>query len=389
MNSERNQSIVVLATPVLLRGGTENQLLSVIKALKKCGSRVNVLCYFEFHAEMVDHFRAEGAKVTLLRYQREGKSPIVVLLHLFWNLFRWFRKNKPDIVHVQYLAPGFIPVLAVKMAGIRKVLATVHQPCPSGIKARFLLRLASILTTRFICVSQAVERSWFGHSKLFTPGDALPRGSHFSIYNAIDLEEIRQIVSSDDPVKTGGQSAPEHGMVIGAVSRLRHEKGMDILLKSFALLLPRFPGLRLKIIGDGPDRETLHHLAGELSISDVITWAGEIPRKEAIRQMKNMDIVVIPSRFEGFGLTAIEAMALKKPVIASNTGGLPEIINDRETGWLVPPEDPIALAKALTELIDNPALREKLGAAGRRKVGEKFSFTTFARQIEALYATQQ
>ncbi|HPS74620.1 MAG TPA: glycosyltransferase family 4 protein [Bacteroidales bacterium] len=389
MNSGRNQSIVILATPVLLRGGTENQLLSVLKALKNCGFRVHVLCYFEFHAEMADHFRAEGAEVTLLRYQREGKSPIVVLLRLLWNLFRWFRKNKPDIVHVQYLAPGFIPVLAAKMAGIRNIMATVHQPCPPGLKAKCLLQLASMMTNRFICVSQAVERSWFGRSNLFTPGDALPRRSHFTIYNAIDPEEIRQIVSSEDPVKTGGQSAPEHGLVIGAVSRLRHEKGMDILLKSFALLLPRFPGIRLKIVGDGPDRETLHNLAGELFISGVITWTGEIPRKEAIRQMQSMDMVVIPSRFEGFGLVAAESMACGKSVIASNTGGLPEIIDDRETGWLAPPEDPVALAEALTELIDNPALREKLGAAGRRRVGEKFSFTTFARQIEALYAAKQ
>jgi len=102
-----------------------------------------------------------------------------------------------------------------------------------------------------------------------------------------------------------------------------------------------------------------------------------------------MDIIVCPSRFEGFGLVAAEAMACGKPVIASNTGGLPEIIDDRETGFLVQPEDPVAMAEALTELIDNPALREKLGAAGRRKVGEKFSFTTFARQIEALYAAKQ
>ena len=131
--------LVTIAIPCLLQGGTEFQTLQLARVLRGAGHEVSVCCYFERDPAMVARFEETGARVELLGLDRSTS-----LLRLLGELRKWFAAAKPDVVHVQYMAPGFVPVLAARLAGVPRVFATVHQPAtPHGWKARLLLRLAA------------------------------------------------------------------------------------------------------------------------------------------------------------------------------------------------------------------------------------------------------
>ena len=133
---------------MLLVGGTEIQTFNLVKVLVSEGYHVSVSCYYEYDETMVSTFRSAGAKVILMELERSDG-----MLSLFCKLRVLFKEIKPDIVHVQYVAPGLVPILAAKLGGIRAIFATVHQPGrPYGMKAKLLLRLGACLSTAFFCV---------------------------------------------------------------------------------------------------------------------------------------------------------------------------------------------------------------------------------------------
>ncbi len=329
---------IILAIPCLLQGGTELQTLQLARVLRGDGHEVSVCCYFEHDPAMVE---AVG-RVELLDLDR-SLSPV----RLVSVLRRAFAGA--DVVHVQYMAPGFLAVLAAKLSGVRRIFATVHQPAtPYGWKARLLLRLAARMCDRFICVSEAVAKSWDVPSVV--------------IHNAVDITGI------------DGITAEGVGPAIGAVSRVRREKGIDVLLDAFASV----SGARLVIVGDGPDRAALEKRA----IPNV-EWAGQQPWERAMALMKGMDIVVVPSRFEGFGLTAAEAMVAGKAVVASDVDGLREVVGD--AGVLVPAGDASALAAVLKRLLANADERMALGRKARQRVEAMFSLEKFRERVLECY----
>lgn len=431
---------VVVGIPCLLRGGTEMQTLSLAKALsartetfkaeggkqrQECDYRVTVVCYFECDSEVVEEFQTAGADVRLLNLDRS--TPAWRFVN---NLRREFRRLKPDVVHIQYMAPGFLAVLAARLAGCRRVLATVHQPWTSnhhGPKARRLLRAAARLCTRFVCVSEAAEKSWFGDSARYPLVDAISKPSetsdfsfptshfprrHFTIHNAIDTNRIDTVLAGRSSAELRRQLECENVLVIGTVARLSYEKGVDILIAAFAQLMKRVPSARLLIVGDGDQRATLEAQAAALGLSQGqlqfsplglqvsasgvvalapvpprLLWAGRQPWGRVIELFQEMDIVVVSSRFEGFGLTAGEAMACGKPVVASEVEALREVVgSDRLAGMLFPVGDSTGLAEALFALAALSSRRLELGRNARRRVEECFSFKQYRQRTQTLYA---
>jgi glycosyltransferase involved in cell wall biosynthesis len=266
----------------------------------------------------------------------------------------------------------------------------VHQPWTQdahGVRAKWLLRTAARLCDRFVCVSEAAERSWFGTSRVLDPDDPSTMAlRHVTIHNAVDTQQIRAIVEATDQAAVRRDlGVAQSDLVVGAISRLREEKGIDVLANAFASVRHRVPQARMLVVGDGPDRDALQSQALELGINNSIVWAGARPWSDAIRLMSVTDIVAVPSRFEGFGLSAVEAMACGKPVVASAVGGLPEIVKDRETGLLVPPSDPQAWAEALVRLVGDPGLRQELGANAVADVRRRFGFPVFSARVLAHY----
>jgi len=380
-------SAVVIATPVLLIGGTEIQALYLVRVLVKGGYRVAVCCYYEYDESIVVNFKDAGANVILLRLDRSvGRFGFNKMLELIQKLVAIFRETRPDIVHVQYLAPGLIPIIAARLSGIRTVFTTVHQPGhPYGIKAKLLVRLGAFLSTAFFCVSKSAEESWFGNSEVFNPQYMNRKRKHFTIYNAVDSSIINQPVNSIDGNSIRKELGLNEHPVIGVVGRLRSEKGHLILLDAMAEVIKEIPDTKLVVVGDGPDRNHLIERSKKLGIDEHILWLGIKEPLEVFQLYGIMDMVVVPSLFEGFGLTAAEAMAAGVPVVASAVDGLNEIVEDGVTGYLCTPGDKHSLARNIIQLLLNPEKSKKMGERGRERVSGQFSFEIFSKSWLAAY----
>ncbi|MFZ2406833.1 MAG: glycosyltransferase family 4 protein [Methylobacter sp.] len=374
----------MIAIPCLLRGGTEQQTLMLVKALVEMGYRVGLACYFEYDETMVTDFKLAGADVFLLNWPRGG----IGAMKFVRQLSAVFREKSPDVVHIQYMAPGLLPIIAAKYAGVPVVLATVHYPgTPHGFVAHLLLRFGAHLTDCFTCVSEAAEKSWFGDSFLLNPSnsDNLISRRHLTIPNAVDIAAIDKAFTEKTQDISEIAKRFKGKTVIGAVARLSSEKGADILLKAFAVARKTMPDVHLLIVGDGPQKDYLQKLTIDLGIANACTWSGRLPWNTAMRYLSMMDIVVVPSRFEGFGLTAIEAMACRKPVIASHVDGLAEIINDTLNGFLRPSENIKSFADCIVELVKDEKKRKSIGEAARNCVEKKYAYPMFRVRIRALY----
>jgi glycosyltransferase involved in cell wall biosynthesis len=367
-----------------LRGGTEQQTLLLVKALVEMGYRVGLACYFEYDETMVTDFKLAGADVLLLNWPRGGIGAIKFVR----QLSAVFRENSPDVVHIQYMAPGLLPIIAAKFARVPVVLATVHYPgTPHGLMAHLFLRFGALFTNCFTCVSEAAEKSWFGDSFLLNPphsNNSTVR-KHLTIPNAVDIAAIDKAHTekTQDILETAMRLKGK--TVIGTVARLSNEKGVDILLKACAVVRKTLPDVHLLIVGDGQQKDYLQKLAAELGIADACTWLGRLPWIEAMGCLGLMDVVVVPSRFEGFGLTAIEAMTCRKPVVASRVDGLAEIIQDGQNGFLVPSEDVNGFAACIVELAKDEEKRKSIGDAARKCVEVKYAYPMFRERIRALY----
>ncbi|GBC62211.1 glycosyltransferase family 1 protein [Desulfonema ishimotonii] len=378
---EQYRPRVLICIPVLLTGGTEMQTLHLVRTLIAGNYRVTICCYHEYEENIAACFRESGAAVILLNLDRKQG-----IFRLFRSLRRVFMEFQDAVVHVQYISPGLLPIIAARLGGIRTVFATVHQPGRTyGLRAKCFLRVASLLATAFFCVSRSAEESWFGNSAVFAP-DSGKRRRHYTIYNMVDVARIERIVKATDRLQLKKISGLEGNMVIGIVARLRAEKGHETLLRAMSEVVGTVPEACLLVIGDGPDRARLDELAGTLGSRQHIRWTGEKSPDSVFPYYAVMDAAVVPSRFEGFGLTAAEAMAAGVPVIGSDIDGLREVIENGVTGYLSRAGDSHELARKLILLLSDAERRKHMGKAGYDRVVRHFSPEHFSRAILAAYS---
>lgn len=175
-------------------------------------------------------------------------------------------------------------------------------------------------------------------------------------------------------------------VTVGAASRLSPEKGFEYLLRAVAMLRDRGVELAVVLAGDGPSRATLERVTDELGLRDRVEFVGEVAHHDVPAILRRLDIFAMPSTWEGFGVSALEASALELPVVASNIHGIPDVVLHGETGLLVPPEDVGALAEALARLAGDAALRRTMGVAGRAYVEREYRWQDNAALMERLYA---
>lgn len=198
------------------------------------------------------------------------------------------------------------------------------------------------------------------------------------IYNGVDLTAAPG--SGARVRRELGVGADE--LLVGTVSALREIKGHDVAIEAIAMLCERYPRLRLVIVGQGPHAAELERLAAPLG--DRVLFTGH--RTDVMSVLDALDVCVHPSRMEAFPTTLIEALAASTPVLASRVGGIPEIVDDGRTGVLVPaPVGAAALARALAGLLDDPARRRVLAAAGRSEYEQRFTAEPWVEQTRAVY----
>ncbi len=172
---------------------------------------------------------------------------------------------------------------------------------------------------------------------------------------------------------------------IGTLRHLEANYGLDTLIAALPLVLSRYPDLHLLIGGAGSLHQMLKQQAQTLGIGRAVKFLGRIPHADVPDFLRSLSIFAMPSRAEAFGVAALEAQACGVPVVASQVGGLPEVVRDGETGLLVPPENPAALANALIALLDDPQRRAALGLNGRQWVRERYSWRSNVAQMLAVY----
>lgn len=366
---------VLVCIPCLLTGGTEVQTLSLVEALVTAGHQVCVAAYFEYAEGMVKRYLDTGSKVVLL--SKDGSRPVGIknTFKFLWDGLRKVVKDfKPDVAHVQYMAPGALPILILKGLGVKKIIATTHTG--GDIYSKNGLRIIRLLSKTclmaFQCITERAERSYFGDSHLF---DGTIR-KHFTIYN--NIPSHIEILSEPRPDK-----APNSPIYVGVVSRLEHIKGMDLVAPAFAKAAEENPDLRLLIVGDGSQRQLMERQVEELNIWEKAVFAGRQPQTALQGYYDRIDILLMPSRSEGFGLTAIEGMARGCVPIVANTGGLPEVVT-AESGLLHAPEDVDSLANCITDLASDRELLTRMSAVAIRRA-KVFSRENYHKAIKTLY----
>jgi glycosyltransferase involved in cell wall biosynthesis len=214
---------------------------------------------------------------------------------------------------------------------------------------RFPLMLLSRLA-RVVTVSQAAAK---GFSRLG--------------YHRGGMDIIPPGLSEDETLADG----PSEKLVVGVVSRLSKEKNLDMLIRAFSRAAEKIPAAELRVFGDGPERQALEASVAKLAMGHRVVWHGHIERRADIFQ--GLRLLAVPSTRESFGLSALEAQGRGLPVLASNVGGLPEVVEDGRTGRLLPPEDEEAWSGALLELLSDIDLCRRLGFAGHARAMRLFS----------------
>ncbi len=375
---------VLIAIPCLLKGGTEQQTLQLVKVLNNVGHKVQVICYFEFDDTVVTEFNKNNCEIVLLKLNRTISS-----FKLITVLKNVFKKNNPALIHVQYMAPGMLPIIAARLAGVKNVIATVHQPYTTshGVLSKLLLRFSAFLSSHFTVISLKSEESWFRSASLYDEGLSLKeQPKHFTIYNTIDIKKIQNINKLVNvALEKEKQDIPDDALVFGVVARLRHEKGIDVLLRAFNKLVKENSNVHLNIVGGGPDETKLKEMVTEMNLLKQVTFFGETNWETAMQQMALMDVVVVPSRYEGFGLTAAEAGAMGIPVIASKVFGLQEVVKDQHTGLLFENENEADLYEKMSRLLFNKK-ELKYFSANAIKYTQQFGLPNYEKKIQSLYA---
>jgi glycosyltransferase involved in cell wall biosynthesis len=274
--------------------------------------------------------------------------------------------NKIKLIH----AHGHKMSLAGRLASLFnsqiKTIVTLHNFSPLGYAGILLKRVNQCLdnrTAKIIAVSQALIDE-----------EVLPVNYHKTvvIYNGIDLTRFKS-----------EKALPLEVKVIGTTARLAPQKGLVFLLKAFQQLTQQFPQLKLHIIGEGPEKAFLEKSASQLGIAEKTCFLGNV--SNIIPALQEIDIFVMPSVSEGLSIAAIEALALKKPVVVSNTGGLREVVEANRSGLLVEPGNDRLLAQAINRLVLNVDLRKSLSINGRKRAEELFDVKQMLSRTKQMY----
>lgn len=306
----------------------------------------------------------------------------LLALYAIWDLYRLIRREKFDIVHTQTAQAGFLGRLAARLAGTPVIVHTAHafpfhEQLPEALRRlyAFLERWVARWSDLILVDTEAVRAE--GLRYRVTPPHKI-----LTVHMGVELDRFNPNGIDRDAVRRMW-GMPPAAVVVGTVARLVPEKGIDDLLRAAAPLARRWPQLRLLIVGDGPARSALERQARDLSIVDRVVFAGV--RTDIPTQLTAMDLFVLPSRREGFGVVFAEAMAMRIPVVGSDIGSVREVVEDGKTGVLVPSQDLPRLADAIDRLLADPARRESMGAAGRRRVEQHFDARIMYERTEAIY----
>ena len=357
-----------------LWAGAEVQLLSLMRYLARLpGFECSVILFNE--GRLAEELRKLPVSLTVI--SEETFSPMGIA----YRLAKALLKIRPDVVHTHKYKDSFIGTLVARSLGIPYVVRIVHglpEPFMGLRNAKMVAYTAADrlmtdwLVDRVVAVSSDIEKVLIG----------LYGSNRVScIHNGIDLEAVR-VTTSREAFRRKWQ-IPEDAVVIGTVGRLVPVKGHAILLDATRILQASIGNVALVLVGDGPLRKDLEANAKRLGLEKSVIFAGQ--QDQSYDFMNMMDVFVLPSLHEGIPMVVLEALALQRPVVATRVGGIPEVIEHGQTGFLAEPSDASSLARLLQRLVEDLPMAVSIGKAGRTRVEEKFTARTMAGKTAELY----
>lgn len=301
---------------------------------------------------------------------------------LYPKLFKLFRQKQPSIVHTRNLAAleATVPAWA---AGVPVRIHSEHgregaDLVPDHPKYRFMRKMYRPFVTNYLALSSDLTQ--YLHQYIGIPSEKLGQ-----IYNGVDTD--RFTCTNGRSTIAGCPFLDNEHWIVGTIGRMHAVKDQMNLAKAFISALEIYPqlhkNLRLVMIGDGPKRSDILDQLSKAGVSDISWLPGE--RQDIPEILRGFNCFVLPSQSEGISNTILEAMASGLPVIATNVGGNPELVENGVTGKLVPPSDPEALARAIIDYANTPAAAQEAGKAGRQAVEQRFSLEAMVDAYCELY----
>lgn len=343
-------------------GGQEIRILSEAQGLIRRGHEVKLLCPPE--ARIFTEAPSYGVPAVPLPIGRKRLAGLRALVD-------WFRDNRCDVVNSHSSTDAWLVALAMLVLGRPSaVVRTRHisAPVPRNWPTRWLYTrgAAHIVTTGEALRRALVERNGYPERMI----DSIPTG--------IDAGRFRPGERAASRARLG---LPADGLLVGIVATLRSWKGHRHLVEAMA----RVPeDLRLVIVGDGPQREALEKQVAQLGLAPRVSFAGN--QSDVLPWLRALDIFALPSYAnEGVPQALVQAMLVGLPCVTTAVGGIPEVAEHERTALVVPPENPAALAEAITQLATHESRREELGAAARKHCVEGFSLERMLDRMEAVF----
>ncbi len=337
-------------------GGAERLLLDLCKNIDRQKFEVSIITVVR-GGLLIKEF--EKLKIPVHVCRKKTKLGLFTFLCIHKQL----KKQKPDIVHTHLFGGDTWGRLAALRAGVSNIVSTEHNiNVDEGKVKHFIKRKLNQRTNKIICISQAVRKYVQNYCRT-------SRSKTELIYNGVDTEQFKAI----DP--------PEKIKKIGIIGRLETQKGHQVLLKALQLIPAK---LEVDIIGRGSLLEALKKEAEKLK-QHKINFLGQVEPDQVKKHLAKLDLVVVPSIWEGLNLAAIEASLMQRPLVGSKIPGLDEVILNQKTGVLVEPGNPLMLAAGITLMIKDPKTAKKYALAARKHALKQFDLQDMVYHYQKLY----
>lgn len=308
-------------------------------------------------------------------------------LKIIWNLYHLFKRERPQVVQTYDMKPNLLGRIAAKWAGIPVVIATEVIE-PDQRESRKFYSLGHKIKTISWPVMNRLNIWLHNYSdKVIVLSEKARKyregknnsGKFETIYSVFDMDSF--MGKSDTALITDVLKGEQPVIVV--VARMDPAKGHINLFKAMPKVLARFAAARLLLIGDGPHKDVLKDNVREMNLDNAVEFKGYV--ENLPMELSAADIFVLPTLSEGFPITIMEAMAMELPVVSSRVGAISELVLDKQTGLLVEPENPEALADAIIYLLSHPDDAKKMGQAGRDRIHSVFHPKKGIEQMESLY----
>lgn len=348
-------------------GGAQSALFGLIARTDESQFKITVACFYNGDKLMAKRIRDLGVSVIDLRMMAVWR------VDALWRLYTLLRREKPVILHSWLFHANILGRIIGHLAKVPLIITSRRNVEIGGMRRERLKQWTSSFDDKIIAVCEEarqaeIQRTHVSPSKVIT------------IYNGIESD--RYVISNHQIIRREFGIAPESPL-LGIVGRLHPQKGHSDLISAFALVKKQVPGVQLLIIGDGCLRRALEEETKQNQVADGIIFTGL--RNDIPSLLSAIDLFVLPSLWEGLPNVVLEAMAAGLPVVATAVGGMPELVVENETGILVPPHDPEALAVAIIDLLANTPRMNMMGKSGRQRAQKCFSMEKTVYNTHAVY----